>query len=65
MPAGNGVGVDDHQAACPRGPLGAECDPERSVNVVERRARPFLLERRHLLPKSEILHHQLGLATTD
>ena len=54
MPAGNGVGVDDRQAACPRGPRGAKCDPERSVHVVECRARPFLLERRHLLPESKV-----------
>ncbi len=65
MPASDSVGVHDHQSARPRGPGGTKRDPECAVDIVERRARPLLLERRHLLPERQVLHNQIGPATTD
>ena len=65
MPPDNGIGVDDDQAARPRGPRASQRDPEGPIDIVERWPRPLLLERRHLLPKSEIFYHKVGSAPTD
>ena len=60
MPTGYGVRVDDEQAARPHGPRTSKGNPESPFRVVERWAWALFLQRRHLLPQSDVLQHQVG-----
>ena len=62
MPTGYGVRVDDEQAARPHGPRTSKGNPESPFRVVERWAWALFLQRRHLLPQSDVLQHQVGAA---
>ena len=64
MPTGYGVRVDDEQAARPHGPRTSKGNPESPFRVVERWAWALFLQRRHLLPQSDVLQHQVGAAPT-
>ena len=57
MPTGYGVRVDDEQAARPHGPRTSKGNPESPFRVVERWAWALFLQRRHLLPQSDVLQH--------
>ncbi len=59
-----GVRVDDEQAARPHGPRTSKGNPESPFRVVERWAWALFLQRRHLLPQSDVLQHQVGAAPT-
>ena len=61
---GHGVRVDDEQAARPRGPRTSKSNPESPFRVFERWAWALFLQRRHLLPQSDVLQHQVGAAPT-
>ena len=54
MPTGYGVRVDDEQAARPHGPRTSKGNPESPFRVVERWAWALFLQRRHLLPQSDV-----------
>ena len=64
MSPGYCIRVDDEQATRPRGPRASECDPESSIVVVEVWAGALFLQRRHLLPQSEVFDHKVGSAPT-
>ena len=64
MPTGYGVRVDDEQAARPHGPRTSKGNPESPFRVVERWAWALFLQRRHLLPQSDVLQHQVSAAPT-
>ena len=64
MPTGHGVRVDDEQAARPHGPRTSKGNPESPFRVFERWAWALFLQRRHLLPQSNVLQHQVGAAPT-
>ncbi len=64
MPPGYCIRVDDEQTTRPRGPRASECDPKSSIVVVEPWAGPLFLQRRHLLPQSEVFDHKVGPAPT-
>ena len=55
MPTGHGVRVDDEQAARPHGPRTSKGNPESPFRVFERWAWALFLQRRHLLPQSNVL----------
>ena len=42
----------------------AERNPEGSIDVLERHTRTIFLQRRHLLPQSEVLDHKIGAPPT-
>jgi hypothetical protein len=42
----------------------AERNREGSIDVLERHARTIFLQRRHLLPQSEVLDHKIGAPPT-
>ena len=54
IPLRDCVCVDDDQAARPRRPRASERNPECAVRVVEGWPGSLFLERRHLLPQSEV-----------
>ena len=60
MPTGHGVRVNDEQAARPHGPRTSKSNPESPFRVFERWAWALFLQRRHLLPQSDVLQHQVG-----
>ncbi len=62
MPPGYCIRVDDEQATRPPRPRLSKCDPESSVDVVEPWAGALFLQRRHLLPQSEVFDHKVGPA---
>ncbi len=64
MPTGYGVRVDDEQAARPHGPRTSKSNPESPFRVFKRWAWALFLQRRHLLPQSDVLQHQVGAAPT-
>ena len=64
VPTGHGVRVDDEQAARPHGPRTSKSNPESPFRVVERWVRALFLQRRHLLPQSDVLQHQVGAVPT-
>ena len=74
LPSTVGIGRDANGLRCPRGtmsrrarphgPRTSKGNPESPFRVVERWAWALFLQRRHLLPQSDVLQHQVGAAPT-
>ena len=58
MPLGDGIRVYDDQSGCPARPLGAQGDPESTVEIIEHRPWSLLFQRGHLLPQRQVLDQQ-------
>ena len=58
LPSTVGIGRDAN------GPRTSKSNPESPFRVVERWAWALFLQRRHLLPQSDVLQHQVGAAPT-
>ncbi len=64
IPPRDRVRVDDDETTGPRRSGGPERDPESPIDVVDMRARAILLQRHHLLPKSQVFDHEVGAPPT-
>ena len=65
MPSGDGIGLDYDKTARPGWPRLTESHPEGSIDVLERHTRTIFLQRRHLLPQSEVFQQKVGSASAN
>jgi hypothetical protein len=60
MPLYDGLGLHDDEDVGPTGPKAAKCDPEESVQLVQRQPRPFAFEHGKLLSEGEDLESDIA-----